>query len=224
VDKFDYRLGNRFSTYATWWIQQGILRAIQNQSQTVRVSVHMLDRIAKLGRTSEELARLNRPAAAEEIVKETGLSFTQIEQAIESSRLIRLLSLDQAVTDKGGDLLDVIHDANAISPEDLCIEKDMAERVRGLLAILSAREEAVLRWRFGFGGGRQHTLREVAKILGLTRERIRQIEAQALAKLRQSASRWHSDMEGRTIPQSGFPQGRHSGHPEMVQFAARHHA
>ena len=194
VGKFDYRRGYKFSTYSTWWIRQAIIRAIQLQARTIRIPVHMLDTISRVRRTSQELARgQGGVAKSEEIAERMELSLKQVKKVIEVARRPQPLSLDAPVGGGETQLLDLIADKHAPSPEEAFVQRNMAEGIRRVLATLSSREERILRQRFGIGENRPHTLQEVGEEFGLTRERVRQIENKALKKLQRF--RWRQNLD-----------------------------
>ena len=185
VDKFEYRRGYKFSTYGIWWIRQAIARAIADQSRTIRIPVHMVDATNKLMRTARSLVHaLGREPTPEEIAAKTELPVDQVRRVL---RLVKEpLSLDSPIGDEGDRHLgDFVEDRTALSPADAAMASSLRERTGQLLKTLSPREEKVLRMRFGIGDKRDHTLEEVGQEFLVTRERIRQIQAKALSKLRQ---------------------------------------
>ena len=195
VGKFDYRRGYKFSTYSTWWIRQAIIRAIQLQARTIRIPVHMLDTISRVRRTSQELVRGKGGVPNnEEIAEKMELPLNQVKKVVEVARRPQPLSLDAPVGGGETQLLDLIADKHAPSPEEAFVQRNMAEGIRRVLATLSSREERILRQRFGIGESRPHTLQEVGEEFRLTRERVRQIEKKALKKLQRFRRRQSLDL------------------------------
>ncbi len=184
VDKFDYRRGFKFATYATWWIRQAVSRSLADQSRTIRVPVHMIDTINRVVRTSRQmLTEIGREPTPEELARKLHMPLEKIRKTLKIAK--EPLSLETPIGEEGDSHLgDLIEDKNAILPIDAAIQSNLRETTTRVLASLTPREERIVRMRFGLGMNSDHTLEEVGQQFSVTRERIRQIEAKALRKLK----------------------------------------
>ena len=183
VDKFQYKRGFKFSTYATWWIRQAVTRSIADQARTIRVPVHMTEKINKLHQASRHLVQnLGKEPTLEEIGGYAGISLEEVRKVLIIARTP--VSLETPIGEEGNsDLTSFIEDKNSVSPADSTALLDLSEQTRKTLRALTPREEKILRMRFGIDEKDSHTLEEVGKVFNVTRERIRQIEGKALRKL-----------------------------------------
>jgi RNA polymerase primary sigma factor len=184
VDKFEYRRGYKFATYATWWIRQAVSRSLADQSRTIRVPVHMIEAVNQIVRTSRQmLSEIGREPTPEDLAEKLGMPLEKVRKVLKIAK--EPLSLETPIGDEGDSRLgDLIEDKNAILPIDAAIQSNLRETTTRVLASLTPREERIVRMRFGIGMNTDHTLDEIGQQFSLTRERIRQIEAKALRKLK----------------------------------------
>jgi len=187
VSRFEWRYGHKFSTYATWWIRQSITRALAEHGRTIRVPLHLVECVSKVQRTRARLQMaLGRAPTREEVAEASGFTLDQVERA--ERTMLRTVSLEHPIGEDDAQLMDVVEDTEAVQPLQEAEEADLKKNIRKILAGLTPKEEAIIRLRYGIGTAREHTLEEVGEAVGLTRERVRQIEMKALGRLRVPAT------------------------------------
>lgn len=189
IDKYDYRKGFKFSTYATWWIRQAITRSLSDQGRTIRLPVHMVEIMNKMAKTKAKLAHKNgRDATVEEIAEEMGITVEKVKNIIDSTTDI--VSLDNPIGENAeSTLADFVIDESNVTAQETMEQQEITERLIEMLDTLNARESEVLKRRFGIGYDKEFTLEEVGKIFGITRERVRQIESRAIKRLQEPSKK-----------------------------------